>query len=146
MSAPAVAEFDDLGKEYHTGLLGRGRRLAVERVTFRIESGEVFGLVGPNRAGKTTLVKVLLSLCRPTSGRALRFQRPLSDRQTLARVGYVHENPAFPRYLSARRCWNTSAPCRCCRSLWSANVLESSWSVWGWPIARKSPLPFSARA
>src|SRR5208283_2565318 len=47
------------------------------------------------------LVKVLLSLCRPTTGRALRFQRPLTDRQTLARVGYVHENPAFPRYLSA---------------------------------------------
>jgi ABC-2 type transport system ATP-binding protein len=75
--------------------------LAVEHVTLRIEAGEVFGLLGPNRAGKTTLVKVLLSLCQPTAGRALRFQRPLTDRQTLARVGYVHENPAFPRYLSA---------------------------------------------
>ena len=96
-----MAEFEDLGKVYHTGLLGRGRRMAVEHVTFRIEAGEVFGLLGPNRAGKTTLVKVLLSLCRPTTGRALRFQRPLTDRQTLARVGYVHENPAFPRYLSA---------------------------------------------
>ncbi len=31
----------------------------------------------------------------------MRFQRPLTDRRTLARVGYVHENPAFPRYLSA---------------------------------------------
>jgi ABC-2 type transport system ATP-binding protein len=76
--------------------------MAVEHVTFRIEPGQVFGLLGPNRAGKTTLVKVLLSLCRPTSGGATRFQRPLVDRQTLARVGYVHENPAFPRYLSAR--------------------------------------------
>lgn len=101
MSGPAVAEFDDLGKIYHTGLLGSGRRLAVEHVTLRIETGEVFGLLGPNRAGKTTLVKVLLSLCRPTSGRALRFQSPVDDRQTLAKVGYVHENPAFPRYLSA---------------------------------------------
>jgi ABC-2 type transport system ATP-binding protein len=101
MSAPAVAEFEDLGKVYRTGLLGRGRRLAVEHVTFRIEPGEVFGLLGPNRAGKTTLVKVLLSLCQPTAGRAMRFQRPLADRQTLTRVGYVHENPAFPRYLSA---------------------------------------------
>jgi ABC-2 type transport system ATP-binding protein len=101
MSGPAVAEFEDLGKVYHTGLLGRGRRMAVEHVTFRIEPGEVFCLLGPNRAGKTTLVKVLLSLCRPTTGRAMRFQRPLADRQTLTRVGYVHENPAFPRYLSA---------------------------------------------
>ena len=75
--------------------------MAVEQITLRIEPSEVFCLLGPNRAGKTTLVKVLLSLCRPTSGQALRFQRPLTDRQTLARVGYVHENPAFPRYLSA---------------------------------------------
>lgn len=101
MSGPAVAEFEDLGKVYHTGLLGLGRRMAVEHVTFRIETGVVFGLLGPNRAGKTTLVKVLLSLCRPTSGRAARFGRPLADRHTLAKVGYVHENPAFPRYLSA---------------------------------------------
>src|SRR5262245_58588962 len=101
MSGPAVVEFEDVGKVYHTGLLGRGRRMAVEHITFRIEPGQVFGLLGPNRAGKTTLVKVLLSLCRPTTGRAVRFQRPLTDRQTLARVGYVHETSSFPRYLSA---------------------------------------------
>jgi ABC-2 type transport system ATP-binding protein len=67
----------------------------------RIESGEVFGLLGPNRAGKTTLVKMLLSLCRPTAGEVFRLGRPLSDRSTLGQVGYVHENHAFPRYLSA---------------------------------------------
>jgi ABC-2 type transport system ATP-binding protein len=67
----------------------------------RIEPGEVFALLGPNRAGKTTLVKILLSVCRPTTGRACRLGRPISDRRTLARVGYLHENHAFPRYLSA---------------------------------------------
>src|SRR5262249_46092731 len=35
-------------------------------------------------------------------GRALRFGQPAADRRTLARVGYVHESPAFPRYLTAR--------------------------------------------
>ena len=102
MPAPFVAEFEDLGKVYRTGLLGRGRRTAVEHISFKIAPGEVFGLLGPNRAGKTTLVKVLLSLCKPTTGQVMRFQRPVTDRQTLARVGYVHENPAFPRYLTAR--------------------------------------------
>jgi ABC-2 type transport system ATP-binding protein len=97
-----VAEFEKFGKVYRTGVLGRGRRTAVEDVTFHINPGEVFALVGPNRAGKTTLVKALLSLCRPTSGKVARFQRPLSDRRTLSRIGYVHENPAFPRYLTAR--------------------------------------------
>jgi ABC-2 type transport system ATP-binding protein len=97
-----VVEFEDLGKVYRTGFLGQGHRTAVEHVTLRIFPGEVFAFVGPNRAGKTTLVKVLMSLCRPTSGRAMRFQRPLADRGTLSRVGYVHENPAFPRYLTAK--------------------------------------------
>src|SRR5207344_1481906 len=63
--------------------------------------GEVFGLLGPNRAGKTTLVKLLLSLAFPTSGQVSRLGLPVTDRSTLGRVGYVHENHAFPKYLTA---------------------------------------------
>ena len=74
---------------------------ALRDVTLHVEPGEVFGLLGPNRAGKTTLVKVLLSLCRPTAGAASRLGPPVADRSTLAQVGYVHENHAFPRYLTA---------------------------------------------
>jgi ABC-2 type transport system ATP-binding protein len=102
MSGLPVAEFQDVGMSYPTGFLGRGQRAALEHISFLINSGEIFALIGPNRAGKTTLVKILLSLCHPTAGQGLRFQRPLPERQTLARIGYVHENPAFPRYLSAR--------------------------------------------
>jgi ABC-2 type transport system ATP-binding protein len=101
MSVTAVAEFEDLTKDYPCGLLGRRRVRAVAGASFRVEPGEVFGLLGPNRAGKTTLIKVLLSLCRASSGRARRLGRPLTDRRTLARVGYVHENQAFPRYWTA---------------------------------------------
>jgi ABC-2 type transport system ATP-binding protein len=70
-------------------------------VSLAVERGEVFGLLGPNRAGKTTLIKILLGLCRPGGGRVSRLGRPLADRATLARVGYMHENQAFPRYLTA---------------------------------------------
>jgi ABC-2 type transport system ATP-binding protein len=98
---PAFAEFRDVTKDYRAGVFGRGRLRAVAGVTFQVRPGEVFGLLGPNRAGKTTLIKMLLSLCRPTHGQALRFGRPVSDRRTLRRVGYVHENQAFPRYLTA---------------------------------------------
>jgi ABC-2 type transport system ATP-binding protein len=70
-------------------------------VSFTVNRGEVMGLLGPNRAGKTTLVKILLSLCRKSAGQVLRLGRPTSDRETLGRIGYIHENPAFPRYLSA---------------------------------------------
>jgi len=98
-SAPAAVEFRHVGKVYRQGW--RRTLTAVHDVSLRIEPGEVFGLVGPNRAGKTTLVKMLLSLCRPTTGEVERLGRPISDRKTLAAVGYVHENHAFPRYLGA---------------------------------------------
>ena len=70
-------------------------------VSLAIEPGEVFALLGPNRAGKTTLVKILLGLCRLSGGSAFRLGRPIAERGTLARVGYMHENQAFPRYLTA---------------------------------------------
>lgn len=99
----AAAEFIDVHKSYQTGLLGRDARIAVSGVSLSIAAGEIIGLLGPNRAGKTTLVKLLLSLAHATSGEVRRLGRPVSDRSTLARVGYVHENHAFPKYLSPRK-------------------------------------------
>lgn len=97
-----AAVFEKVTKIYRVGW-GSRRITALDQVSLSIPAGEVFGLVGPNRSGKTTLVKVLLSICRPTDGRVMRLGAPLSDRSTLARVGYVHENPSFPRYLTARQ-------------------------------------------
>jgi ABC-2 type transport system ATP-binding protein len=96
-----VAEFVDITKTYRAPL-GSGRTVeALRGVTFGILPGEVFALLGPNRAGKTTLLKILLGLCRPSAGRAFRLGRSLSERGTLSRVGYMHENQAFPPYLTA---------------------------------------------
>jgi ABC-2 type transport system ATP-binding protein len=97
----AAAVFDRVVKTYPTGPLGRGGVPAVRGVSLTVPAGRVFGLLGPNRAGKTTLVKLLLSLVHPTSGGVTRLGAPLGNRETLARVGYMHENHAFPRYLSA---------------------------------------------
>src|ERR1019366_3004694 len=97
-----IAQFMEVVKDYPRGMLGLDRLRAIDAVSFQIEAGEVFGLLGPNRAGKTTLVKLLLALCQPTSGQVLRFGQPSTNRATLKQVGYVHENQAFPRYLTAR--------------------------------------------
>ena len=97
----AAAALVGVFKTYRDGPFRRRGVEALRDVSLRIEPGEVFGLLGPNRAGKTTLVKLLLSLCRPTAGEVFRLGRPASDRATLAQVGYVHENHAFPRYLGA---------------------------------------------
>jgi ABC-2 type transport system ATP-binding protein len=97
-----AAVFDQVIKTYRTGLLGRGEGIpALRGVSLAVPTGGVFGLLGPNRAGKTTLVKLLLSLAAPTSGSITRLGAPLTDRRTLGRIGYMHENHAFPRYLSA---------------------------------------------
>src|SRR5262249_29178418 len=90
-----------VSKIYPTGLLGRGGITAVRDVSLAIPAGEIFGLLGPNRAGKTTLVKMLLSLARPTSGHISRLAEPISVPRTLARVGYMPERNAFPPYLTA---------------------------------------------
>lgn len=96
-----AAEFLAVGKEYRSGWPGRRRIVAVRDASLAICPGEAVGLLGPNRAGKTTLVKLLLSLCSPTRGRVFRFGHPASDWRTLARVGYLHEHHVFPVYYTA---------------------------------------------
>jgi ABC-2 type transport system ATP-binding protein len=96
-----IAEFVDVSKIYRAPLQPRRMVEALREVSLGIERGEVFALLGPNRAGKTTLLKILLGLCRPSGGAVQRLGRPVSDRSTLARVGYMHENQAFPGHLNA---------------------------------------------
>ena len=100
-TALVAAVFENVVKTYKTSFLGSAGIPAVRGVSLAVPTGSAFALLGPNRAGKTTLVKMLLSLCAPTSGSIARFGSPISDRSTLARIGYMHENHAFPRYLSA---------------------------------------------
>ncbi len=102
MNTMNVAEFRCVTKLYRSAWPRRGDVRAVEEASFAVQAGEVFGLLGPNRAGKSTLVKLLLTICRPTSGEILRFGRPWHDRRTLARIGYIHESQALPPYLTAR--------------------------------------------
>lgn len=60
MDADAVA-VSDLVKRF-------GRFTAVDRVTFRVRTGEIFGFLGPNGAGKSTTIRMLCGIITPTSG------------------------------------------------------------------------------
>lgn len=97
----AVVEFVDVSKTYRAPFRPAQTVQALRGITLAIEPGQVFALLGPNRAGKTTLIKILLGLCQPSGGRVSRLGQPLGNRSTLARIGYMHENQAFPRYLTA---------------------------------------------
>ena len=96
--------------------------------------------LGPNRAGKTTLLKILLGLCRPGGGRVSRLGRPLSDRGTLRPVGYLHENQAFPGYLMPLGTAGTLRGALGPRAaLWVR--FRSCWSGSAWPTASRAHRP-----
>ena len=50
-----------------------GRTLALDSLDLAVEPGEVYGYLGPNGSGKTTTIRLLLGLHRPTAGRAELF-------------------------------------------------------------------------
>lgn len=62
---------------------------AVENISFRVDNGELFGLVGPNGSGKTTLLKLLLGILTPDSGRISVFGEPVDSFDAGERIGYV---------------------------------------------------------
>ena len=79
-----------------------GRIDALHDLTLRVAPGECLGFLGPNGAGKSTAVKLLLGLVRPTGGDAELLGRPLGDRATRRRIGYLPELFRYPEWLSAR--------------------------------------------
>ncbi|MHB8830475.1 MAG: ABC transporter ATP-binding protein, partial [Syntrophales bacterium] len=74
--------------------------VAVDNVSFFVNTGEYFALLGPNGAGKTTIVKMLLDFTRATSGSL--SLNGLSSTNPVSRtaVGYLAENHHIPPYLS----------------------------------------------
>ena len=65
---PAAVVFDSVVKTYKSNPLARNAIAAVRGISLSIPAGSCFALLGPNRAGKTTLIKMLLSLATPTAG------------------------------------------------------------------------------
>ena len=64
-------------------------------LSLEVGRGEFVGLVGPNAGGKSTLLKLILGLLRPQSGRILVLGRP--PREARRRLGYVSQHPTFSR-------------------------------------------------
>jgi ABC-type multidrug transport system ATPase subunit len=82
-----------------------GARTVVDRLTIRVERGDIYGFLGPNGAGKSTTLRMLLGLVRPTSG-MIKFPVRASSWEYLrarSRVGAIIETPAFYENFSGRR-------------------------------------------
>jgi len=91
MSAISVA---GLTKRY-------GELIAVNGATFEVPLGTICGFVGPNGSGKTTTIRMLLSLIEPTSGSGQILDESISHPERyLSKVGAMIEGPAFYPALS----------------------------------------------
>ena len=79
-----------------------GDKRAVDGLTLRVEAGEVMGFLGPNGSGKTTTIRLLMGLLRPSAGRATILGRDChADAVALKRdVGYLPDEPFLYPYLS----------------------------------------------
>jgi ABC-2 type transport system ATP-binding protein len=78
-----------------------GSRVALNDVSFAVARGEIFGLLGPNGGGKTTLFKILSTLLRPSGGSAAIFGDALSKPDAVRRhLGVVFQHPSVDGKLS----------------------------------------------
>ena len=81
-----------------------GGRAAVDAIDLVVPRGSVYGFLGPNGSGKTTTIRMLLGLVRPSAGTSslLGERIPQGGQAVLPRVGSLVEGPAFHPYLSGR--------------------------------------------
>ncbi|HEM3598618.1 ABC transporter ATP-binding protein [Streptococcus suis] len=96
-----MIQFDHVTKAY-------GETLALDDLNLRIESGEIFGLIGHNGAGKTTTISLLTSIIEATEGLVLVDQLNLAEHRNAIkkRIAYVPDSPDIFLHLTAYEYWN----------------------------------------
>ncbi len=90
-----VLSIKSLSKNY-------GSIRAVDGLSFEVEKGSVFGILGPNGSGKTTTLGIILDVLNASSGSFDWFGKP-SSADSRKRLGAILETPNFYPYLSARK-------------------------------------------
>ena len=72
-----------------------GRKIALNQINLNLERGRIIGLLGPNGSGKTTMIKIINGLLKPTAGEVLiGGQRP--GVETKLRISYLPERTYLP--------------------------------------------------
>lgn len=99
MPTPWAIHTESLTKIYRSR---QGSHVAVHQLNLQVADGETVGFLGANGAGKTTTIKMLLRFIAPTAGQAWLYGVPCAEPRARERVGYLPEQPYFPRFLTAR--------------------------------------------
>ena len=93
-----VIEADGLTKQF-------GSFVATDHITFKVREGEIFGFLGANGAGKTTAMRMLCGLSRPTDGRArvAGFDVYREAEQVKRNIGYMSQKFSLSTTLRCMR-------------------------------------------
>jgi ABC-2 type transport system ATP-binding protein len=75
---------------------------AVDGINFSVQTGEIYGLIGPNGSGKTTLIRLIIGLLRPTSGSIQLLGETMPNKAVLSQVGYMTQASALYEELTVR--------------------------------------------
>ncbi len=88
-----ILSIQNLNKRY-------GKIHAVSNLSFEIEKGNVYGILGPNGSGKTTTLSIILGVVQSNSGSFSWFGKPPSS-ESRKQIGAILEHPIFYPYMSA---------------------------------------------
>lgn len=131
MSEHPIVQIQELTHQY-------GTRTALDQISFNVDRASIFGLLGPNGGGKTTLFKILTTLITPTSGTARIAGADVVTRcdEVRNRIGVVFQNPGLDRKLTVMEnlvhqghlygLSGTSLKNRCCELLERFGVADRS--------------------
>ncbi len=91
----SILTVENLSKSY-------GRIQALKNVSFSVPEGSVFGILGPNGSGKTTMLGTVMDILKPTSGSYKLFDEVPTEHHR-QRIGTLLETPNFYHYLSGEK-------------------------------------------
>jgi len=92
-----VIELNNVTKAY-------ADKIALSGISLKVEPGQIYGILGPNGSGKTTMLKLISSIIKPSSGRiSVMGHDTVSENNFVkAIIGYVPETPALYESMSIR--------------------------------------------
>ena len=77
-----------------------GEQKVLDKIDFKLESGEIVGLIGPSGSGKSTLIKTMLGMEKADEGEALVFDYQMPKREILSNIGYMAQSDALYEMLT----------------------------------------------
>lgn len=89
----SLIEIEKLSKSF-------GEQKVLDKIDFKLESGEIVGLIGPSGSGKSTLIKTMLGMEKADDGEALVLDYKMPKREILSNIGYMAQSDALYEMLT----------------------------------------------